>query len=117
MRIDPRAGLEALRAVKKRAAEVLGEPNATLWLTQGKAYVTPNWSGRYLNDLVGSGEGCAVLMRFLEALEVGDTVPVVLVDRFHVGEFTSLRLIGGRLHEVWPGGKRGPVSGKAIGVG
>ncbi len=114
--MDPRAGLEALRAVKKRAAEVLGEPNATLWLTQGKAYDTPNWSGRYLNDLAQSGEGCAVLMRFLEALAVGDAVPVVLMDRFHAGEFTSLQLIGGRLHEVRPGGKRRLVSGKAIGV-
>jgi hypothetical protein len=55
-------------------------------------------------------------MRFLEALEVGDTVPVLLMDRFHAGECTSLQLIGGRLHEVWPGGKRLPVSWKAIGV-
>jgi hypothetical protein len=51
VKVDPNAGLERLRAVKKRAAEVLGEPNANVWLTQGKAYDTLNWSGRYLNDL------------------------------------------------------------------
>jgi len=54
-------------------------------------------------------------MRFLEALEVGDTVPVVLMDRVRAGEFTSLQLIGGRLHEIWPGGKRRAVSGRTIG--
>jgi hypothetical protein len=55
-------------------------------------------------------------MRFLEALEVGDTVPVVLMDRFRAGEFPLLQLIDGRHNEVWPGGKRRPVSGETIRV-
>ena len=114
--MDPKAGLEALRAVKRRAAEVLGAPNADLWLTQGKMYDTPGWSGRYLGDLAGSAGRCEVLMRFLEALAAGDAVPVVLADRFHTGEFSSLQLIDGRLHEVGRDGKQRPVSGKGIGV-
>jgi len=55
-------------------------------------------------------------MRFPEALETGNAIPVVPADRFQTGEFPSLQLIDGRLHEVWPGGKRRLVSGKAIGV-
>lgn len=110
--MDTNTELEALRAVKKRAEEVLGEPNVSLWLTQGKVYDTPGWSGRYLNDLAGSGEGCAALMRLLAVLDTGNAVPVVLMDRFHAGEFTSLQLVNGQLHEVWADGKRQAVYGK-----
>ena len=98
-----------LCAVKKRAEEVLGEPNASLWLNQGKVYNTPGWSGRYLADLVGSSEGRAVLQRFLDAVEAGDAVPVVPMDRFDAGEFRLLQLINGQLQVVRADGKRQPV--------
>jgi len=79
-------------------------------------YDTSGWSGRYLGELAGSAGGCEVQMRFPEALEIGNAISVVPADRFQTGEFPSLQLIDGRLHEVGRDGKRRPVSGKAIGV-
>jgi hypothetical protein len=94
------SSFHSYKAVRTRAAIMLGTPVSWLFLNFGNLFDWPGWSGRYLSELTRTDAGCAVIMRLLDILESGGTVPVLLIHRLELGRYPSLKLIDGRLHEV-----------------
>jgi hypothetical protein len=97
--------LQGYRLVKVRAEAMMGVPTAWLFLNFGRLFDWPGWSDRFLSELTRTEEGLLVLMRLLDILKSGGTVPVLLMYSCDIRHYPVLQVIEGQLYEVWRGGR------------
>jgi len=99
--------LQARRQVQQLADVVLGEA-AEFFLYRGKVY-GESAPGQYISALLGSTEGCEVVLRLIERLDADGTVEAVVVDeqgREPDGPgLPVLRLVVGHLCHCWQHGR------------